>query len=89
MMKYMTCSSFFQEIKPQYILCAILYPKFLFMFGWLGEVVMTEVSKQHHLVISGLVCSVNEIFLLLEFYAPKIGSSDPPFRNNISVLSSS
>jgi len=89
MMKYMTCSSFFQEIKPQYILCAILYPKFLLVLGWLGEFVITEVSKRHHLVISGFRCYVNEIFPLLEFYAPKIGSSDPPFRNNISVLSSS
>ena len=80
MMKYTNCTSFFQAINANNVLCTILYPKFLLMFGWLGEFLITEVSKHHHCVTSGFRCHVNEIFSLLEFYSPKIGSSDPKFR---------
>jgi hypothetical protein len=55
-------------------------------FGVFGEFVITEVSKQTHWVICGFSCDVNEIYTLLGFYAPKIGSSETMFRNNIPVL---
>jgi hypothetical protein len=37
-------------------------------------------------VISGFRRDINEIYFLW-FYVPKIGSSEPTFRKNITVLS--
>jgi hypothetical protein len=58
-MKYPNCTSFFQAVNANNVLCTILYPKFLLFFGWLGEFVIKEVSKHHHWVMSGFRCYDN------------------------------
>jgi hypothetical protein len=34
-------------------------------FGWFGEFVISEVSKERHLVISGFRCDMKEICLFV------------------------
>jgi hypothetical protein len=34
------------------------------LFGWFGEFVISEVSKERHLVISGFRRDINEIYFL-------------------------
>jgi len=86
--KYTTCLSYFQAVKPKYVLCTMYYPTLLQMHNWFGEFVISEVSKQRHWVIWGFRRNVNEILPVLGFYAPKISSSETTVRSNIPVLSS-
>ena len=86
--KYTTCLSYFQAVKAKYVLCAMFYPTLLLLYGWFGEFVISEVSKQRHWVIWGFCRDVNDILPVSGFYALKIGSSETTVRNNIPVLSS-